>query len=281
MATSATASLPLAHLLPVTAALGECGALSVGGCDLPALAREYGTPLYVYDLETLQRQARGFIEAFREEHAETTALYAAKAFLNRPFARLIAAEGFGFDAVSGRRAGGDARRRRRPRHDLPAWQQQVARGAARGRRGRRRPRGDRQPRRDRAGRGGCGGGGREPAGAAARLARRRRLHAREDDHRHPRQQVRRRHRDGRRGGGGAAYRGRGAPRSAGAAHAPRQPDLRADALRARHRGGHGLPGRGLPRPARGSTSTSSRSGAGSPSATRASTTRRRPPPTRA
>ncbi len=101
MATSATATLPLAHLLPVTAALGESGALAVGGCDLPALAREYGTPLYVYDLATLQRQARGFLEAFREEHEETTALYAAKAFLNRPFARLIAAEGYGFDAVSG------------------------------------------------------------------------------------------------------------------------------------------------------------------------------------
>ena len=84
MATSATASLPLAHLLPVTAALGASGALSVGGCDLPTLAREHGTPLYVYDLATLQRQARGFLEAFREEHAETTALYAAKAFLNRP-----------------------------------------------------------------------------------------------------------------------------------------------------------------------------------------------------
>ena len=101
MATSATATLPLAHLLPVSTGLSDAGALSVGGCDLPALAREHGTPLYVYDLATIQRQARGFLEAFRAEYPETTALYAAKAFLNRPFARLIAAEGYGFDAVSG------------------------------------------------------------------------------------------------------------------------------------------------------------------------------------
>ena len=101
LATSATATLPLAHLLPVTAGLSDSGALAVGGCDLPALAREHGTPLYVYDLATIQRQARSFLEAFRAEYPDTTALYAAKAFLNRPFARLIAAEGYGFDAVSG------------------------------------------------------------------------------------------------------------------------------------------------------------------------------------
>ena len=101
MVTSATATLPLAHILPVTAGLTASGALAVGGCDLPALAREHGTPLYVYDLATIRAQALGFLEAFRAEHPATDALYAAKAFLNRPFARLIADLGYGFDAVSG------------------------------------------------------------------------------------------------------------------------------------------------------------------------------------
>ena len=101
MTSSATATLPLAHVLPIGAALTPGGRLAVGGCDLAALAREYGTPLYVYDHATLRAQCRAFLEAFRAEHPRTDAVYAAKAFLSRPFARLVAAEGYGFDAVSG------------------------------------------------------------------------------------------------------------------------------------------------------------------------------------
>ena len=101
MATSTTATLPLARLLPVSAGLSEAGRLSVAGHDLVELARKHGTPLYVYDHATLRRQCRAFLEAFRAEYPDTNAVYAAKAYLNRPFARLIAAEGYGFDAVSG------------------------------------------------------------------------------------------------------------------------------------------------------------------------------------
>ena len=101
MASSATATLPLAHVLPVSATLSPEGGLTVGGCDLAALAREHGTPLYAYDHATIRAQARAFLDAFRAEYPDTEAVYAAKAFLNRPFARLIAASGYGFDAVSG------------------------------------------------------------------------------------------------------------------------------------------------------------------------------------
>ena len=101
LVTSTQAALPLAHVLPVSATLTGEGSLAVGGRDLAALAREYGTPLYAYDHATLRAQCRGFLDAFREEYPETDAVYAAKAFLNRPFAQLIAAEGYGFDAVSG------------------------------------------------------------------------------------------------------------------------------------------------------------------------------------
>lgn len=99
--TTTQAALPLAHVLPVSATLTDEGSLAVGGCDLAALARDHGTPLYAYDHATLRAQCRGFLDAFRAEYPETDAVYAAKAFLNRPFAQLIAAEGYGFDAVSG------------------------------------------------------------------------------------------------------------------------------------------------------------------------------------
>lgn len=73
----------------------------MGGCDLRTLAATYGTPLYVYDTATLRQQCRAYVEAFRAEYPESRVVYAAKAFLNRPFARFVAGQGLGFDAVSG------------------------------------------------------------------------------------------------------------------------------------------------------------------------------------
>jgi diaminopimelate decarboxylase len=101
MTQTAPAVLPLAHLLPLGAGLTAAGRLALGGCDTRELAREFGTPLYVYDLATVRAQCEQALGAFRAEHADTDVLYASKAFLNRPFARLIADLGLGFDAVSG------------------------------------------------------------------------------------------------------------------------------------------------------------------------------------
>lgn len=99
--TAAAATLPLSHLLPLTASISPAGNLAIGGCDVADLAREYGTPLYVYDLETVRQQCAMALGAFRAEHEDTAVLYASKAFLNRPFARIVADLGLGFDAVSG------------------------------------------------------------------------------------------------------------------------------------------------------------------------------------
>ena len=98
--TSAAATLPHAAVLPLTAALSPHGRLAIGGCDTLDLANEYGTPLYVYDVATIRAQCRAYLDGFRAEHAATDVLYGSKAFISRPFARLIASEGLGFDAVS-------------------------------------------------------------------------------------------------------------------------------------------------------------------------------------
>ena len=96
-----TAALPLAHVLPVSAAVNAAGRLEVGGCDVRVLVEEYGTPLYVYDVATLKQQMQGYRAAFAAAYPDCDLVYASKAFLNRPFARFVAAQGFGFDAVSG------------------------------------------------------------------------------------------------------------------------------------------------------------------------------------
>ena len=88
-------------MLPVTAQITGDGHLSVGGCDLVELAREWGTPLYVFDEETLRGQCRSFLQAFRSRYPNTAVAYAAKAYLGRALAAIVAQEGLDLDVVSG------------------------------------------------------------------------------------------------------------------------------------------------------------------------------------
>jgi len=97
----ASAQLPLAGILPLTAAVGDDGHLSIAGCDTVALAREFGTPLYVFDEETLRHQCREFQAQFRSRHPDTTVSYAGKAYLGRALAALLAEEGMNLEVVSG------------------------------------------------------------------------------------------------------------------------------------------------------------------------------------
>ena len=83
------------YLLPDSAAEVD-GRLHVAGCDLLALAEEFGTPLLVYDEEHLRARCRETRSAFGDGAA-----YAAKAFLCRAMARLVAEEGLHLDVATG------------------------------------------------------------------------------------------------------------------------------------------------------------------------------------
>src|SRR3954464_7407629 len=83
-------------LLPDTAVVAPEGHLSVGGCDLVALADEFGTPLFVYDEEHLRARCREAVAAFPDGVA-----YASKAFLCRAVARLVLDEGMRIDVATG------------------------------------------------------------------------------------------------------------------------------------------------------------------------------------
>jgi diaminopimelate decarboxylase len=86
-------------VLPETAQV-QAGHLFIGGCDTVELAREFGTPLYVFDEATLRGKAKAFITAFATRYPDVLLCYAAKAFLNPWLARLLAEEGLGLDVVS-------------------------------------------------------------------------------------------------------------------------------------------------------------------------------------
>src|SRR3990172_8114586 len=87
-------------LFPITAEVKD-NHLFIGGCDSLALAREFGTPLYVFDEETLRRSCREFRQEFSSRYPETQVIYACKALLLRPLVRLLMEEGLGLDVVSG------------------------------------------------------------------------------------------------------------------------------------------------------------------------------------
>jgi len=93
--------IPRLSLFPLTAEVNERGHLAVGGCDTIELAREFGTPLYVFDEFSLRRRCAEFKAQFSQHYADTAVVYAGKAFLNRALALLLKEEGLGLDVVSG------------------------------------------------------------------------------------------------------------------------------------------------------------------------------------
>lgn len=84
------------YLLPDISAIDADGRLSVGGCDVIALASEFGTPLFVYDEVHLRERCREAVAAFPDGVA-----YATKAFLCTAMARLATEEGMDLDVSTG------------------------------------------------------------------------------------------------------------------------------------------------------------------------------------
>jgi diaminopimelate decarboxylase len=84
-------------LFPVTYRVNAAGHMEVGGCDLVELARQHGTPLYVYDEATVRQRASEYVAAMGDAGQ---VLYSAKAFASPMFLRVVAEEGLGLDVVS-------------------------------------------------------------------------------------------------------------------------------------------------------------------------------------
>jgi diaminopimelate decarboxylase len=96
-----TIAADLRPILPLTARVNGAGHLEIGGCDALDLAREFGTPLYVFDEEDLRQRCREFQTELTSRHADTQVIYAGKAYLGTALLRLLAEEGLGLDVVSG------------------------------------------------------------------------------------------------------------------------------------------------------------------------------------
>ncbi|HYI99756.1 MAG TPA: diaminopimelate decarboxylase [Thermoleophilaceae bacterium] len=96
-------SLPggLGHVYPLGSRINGAGRLEIGGCDTIELAREFGTPAYVYAEDDLRERARATVRAFATRARDFEVLYASKAFPCTAALRIFAAEGLSCDVASG------------------------------------------------------------------------------------------------------------------------------------------------------------------------------------
>ncbi len=86
---------------PITASHNALGHLEIGGCDVVELVAEYGSPLVIYEEESIRDQCRRYVAAFREHTDDFEVIYASKAFSSVAVDQLVLEEGLSIDVSSG------------------------------------------------------------------------------------------------------------------------------------------------------------------------------------
>ncbi|MCD8294126.1 MAG: diaminopimelate decarboxylase [Clostridia bacterium] len=85
-----------------TLKVNALGHLEIGGADCVDLAREFGTPLYVFDEQRIREMMRVYKDTIAKEYAGNgMVLYASKAFSCEAMYGIAKQEGIGVDVVSG------------------------------------------------------------------------------------------------------------------------------------------------------------------------------------
>jgi diaminopimelate decarboxylase len=101
---------PNQSLRPLTAARTPAGRLLIGGCDTVALAKEFGTPLYVLDEATIRVACRAYVDALKRHYPPGgRVLYASKALAVMALMALVHQEGLGLRCQSSENYEGRAR----------------------------------------------------------------------------------------------------------------------------------------------------------------------------
>ncbi|WP_156289280.1 diaminopimelate decarboxylase [Oceanobacillus salinisoli] len=84
------------HPFPVN----DKGHLEIGGLDTVKLAEKYGTPLYVYDVSMIRKNARSFVDTFKKLGVRAKVAYASKAFSSIAMLQVAKQEKLCLDVVS-------------------------------------------------------------------------------------------------------------------------------------------------------------------------------------
>jgi diaminopimelate decarboxylase len=102
-ATLKTRSLsPNQNLLPLSVDVADTDHLMVGGCDVPQLIEQFGSPLYVLDEATLRAACQQYRDSMAQYYpGESLVIYASKAWNCLAVCAIVHDEGLGIDVVSG------------------------------------------------------------------------------------------------------------------------------------------------------------------------------------
>ena len=84
-----------------TTGVNKEGNLEIGGVDAVELTKQFGTPLFVYDVALIRERARAFKQSFLEQKVKAQVAYASKAFSTIAMIQLAEEEGLSLDVVSG------------------------------------------------------------------------------------------------------------------------------------------------------------------------------------
>jgi len=86
---------------PLGSRVNAAGHLEVGGCDIVDVAREFGTPAYVYAPDDIRARARAYLDALRGRDGDFEVLYASKAAPISAVYDVCREEGLSADVASG------------------------------------------------------------------------------------------------------------------------------------------------------------------------------------
>ena len=83
---------------PVTYKRNDNNEMEIGGCSIKNLINQFGSPLYIYDYDTILSIINDYKQAF--EGTSVHMMYASKAFMTQSICQIMKKEGFGLDCVS-------------------------------------------------------------------------------------------------------------------------------------------------------------------------------------
>ncbi len=88
------------EIWPASAARNAAGEITIAGLSVTEIAKEYGTPVFVFDEADVRKRARDYVAAFTVDDIQTSVHYAAKAFITTKIAQWVHQEGLGIDVAS-------------------------------------------------------------------------------------------------------------------------------------------------------------------------------------
>ena len=91
----------LKYLFPEKTEINNKGVLEINKNDLSDLVKKYGSPLYIYDENTIRNISKSYVNSFKSKYENIHVSYSSKAFSNPVLSKILLEEGLGIDVVSG------------------------------------------------------------------------------------------------------------------------------------------------------------------------------------